>query len=66
MAKKVYACESIAVADAYKCLSKAYALNKHFKDDLYYDYAQKCLRIAQDFFSESSPRLIPYQACLSN
>lgn len=65
MAKKVYACESIPVADAYKCLSKAYALNKFFKDDLYYEYAQKCLKIAQDYFPPPSPKLIPYQACLS-
>ncbi|RNA35651.1 Amyloid -binding 2, partial [Brachionus plicatilis] len=64
MAKKVYACESMPVADAYKCLSKAYALNKFFKDDLYYEYAQKCLRIAMDYFAAPSPRLISYQACL--
>ncbi|CAF0994687.1 unnamed protein product [Brachionus calyciflorus] len=64
MTKKVYACETVQVADAFKCLSKAYALNKNFKDNLYYEYAQKCLKIAQEYFTQDSPRLVPFQACL--
>lgn len=64
MAKKVYGFDSIAVADAYKLLSKALTINKSFKDIFYYEYAQKCFKTALDYYPSNSPKLISYQMCL--
>ena len=55
----------MAIADTYRVLSKALILNKFFKDDLYYEYVLKALKIAKDYYSPDSPKLIPYQISLS-
>ena len=54
------------VADAYKFLSKALTSNKLFKDNLYYEYAQRAFKIAIENFPQQSPKLISYQISLGD
>jgi hypothetical protein len=69
LAKKVYGCNCLAIADAYRSLSKALTVNKYFKEDIYFDYAQKSLKIATGIIncedesknSNISAKLIPYK-----
>ena len=64
LAKKVYGFDAIAVADAYKVLSKALTINKVFNNGLYFEYAQKSMKIASEFYSTNNPKLIVYEISL--
>ena len=61
LARKVFGFDSIEVAEAYKSLSKAFTINKIFKEGLFYEYAFKAFKIASTFYEPHSPKLIPYQ-----
>ena len=54
----------MAVADSYKFLSKALTINKHFKENLYYEHAQNSFRIAIENYSSECPKLLSYQISL--
>lgn len=54
----------MAVADAYKALSKALSINKLFKEGNYFEFANRALKIANLHFSTDNPKLIPYQISL--
>jgi len=64
LAKRVYGFDAVPVADAYKFLSKALTSNKCFKDNLYYEYAQRAFKIAIENYPSQSPKLIGYQISL--
>ncbi len=66
LAKKVYAFDSIAVADAYKLCSKALTINKLFSSTQYFEYAQKALKIASEFYASNNPKLMNYEICFGN
>lgn len=51
MAKKVYGCNCLALADAYRSLSKALIVNKYFKEDVYFEYSQKALKISNEILN---------------
>ena len=72
LAKKVFGCNCLPLSDAYRSLSKALIVNKYFKEDIYFEYAQKSLKIANEMLNlerdgkdttggNSNPRLIPFK-----
>jgi hypothetical protein len=34
-----------------------------FSNEHYFEYAQKCLKIATEFYATNNPKLIPYELC---
>lgn len=65
MAKKVFGFDSIEIADANRALSKALIINKMFRDEIYYDCAQRAFKIARDVYRNNSAKLIAYKISLS-
>lgn len=69
LAKKVYGCNCLPLADSYRSLSKALTVNKYFKEDIYFEYAQKSLKIANEILNSErdgknvniNPRIIPFK-----
>ena len=66
LAKRVFGFDSIQVAEAYRNLSKAFTINKIFKEGVYYEYAFKAFKIASKYYPTNSPKLIPFQLNLGN
>ena len=61
LAKRVFGFDSIQVGEAYKNLSKAFTINKIFKEGVFYEYAFKAYKIASKYYPPGSPKLISYQ-----